>query len=112
MYIVFFPSMVHTFALVLKSYSCCYQNNNNANNDNDNTNRSPGSAAKHEPKLQEAWFWSQLSYLQPWDLGQLLFPSLSLSVLLKMERIIIPTCRTVLRIKTALYICPNMQKTL
>ena len=57
---------------------------------------------------------SQLSSLLPWewDLGQLVLPSLGLSFLLKMERIIVPTCTTVLRIKTALYICPDTQKTL
>ena len=61
--------MVHTFAMVLKNCSCCYQN---YNNDNNKTNMLPGSRIWTE--APGTGFDSQLNYLQPWDLGQVTFP--------------------------------------
>lgn len=70
----FFPLWFTHFALVLKNYSCCYQNNNNnANNDKSKTNRLPGSIVEYELRHQLGSD-SQLIYLHPWDLGRVTFP--------------------------------------
>lgn len=84
-YIDYFPLWFTHFALVLKN-SSCFQNNND-----NKTNRLQNSRVAFELRHQGAWFWFPTQLLTAKGPWLSYFPSLCLSFLLKMGRIIVPT---------------------